>query len=80
MNNLLDDDREEVAGVVTTILPVLNSTELEEAEDTNDRTKGGRPKNTTSKKSRHLNLATNAFINEVAAKNYEENKNCTKKS
>ena len=50
MNNLLDDDREEVACFMTTLLPVLNTTELEEVEDTNNRTKGGIPKNTISKK------------------------------
>ena len=50
MNNLLDEYLEEVAGIMMTLLPVLNITELEEEEETNDRPKGGRPKNTTSKK------------------------------
>ena len=40
MSNLLDGDREDVAGAVTTILPMLNDTELDETEDYNERHKG----------------------------------------
>ena len=79
MRDLLDDDHKEVDGVITTLLPVLNTTELEEAKDNNDRPKGRTPKNTTSKKIRCLNLAATAFINEVAAKCDKEKKNCVKK-
>ena len=39
MSNLLDDDREEVAVTIATLLPLLNTTKLEEAEDANDRRK-----------------------------------------
>ena len=34
MKNLLDDDCEEVTGVLTTLLPMLSTTELEEADET----------------------------------------------
>ena len=52
MSDLLDDDRKEVVGVMTILIPVLNTTELEMPEVANDIPKGGRPKNTTPKKIR----------------------------
>ena len=78
MNNILDDDREEVAGFMTTLLPALNTTELKEAENTNNRPKQRRTKSIISKKSRDFNLVATAFISEVAAKYDEEKKNLTK--
>lgn len=95
LENLVDDDREEVANIMTNILPVLNASEPREAEGNingldstadeveedatkNNRPNGRRPKATTSKKGRFLNLATTVFINEVDVKFSEEKKNCEK--
>ena len=79
LSNLLVNDCEEVASVIATTLPALDVAEPKEVEDTSDGPKGGRPKNTTSKKSRHLSLAITVFINEVATKCNEGKKNCVKK-
>ena len=72
-SDLLDDDREYVAGMMMTLLPALDTTNLEEAWGTNDRPKGGRPKSASSKKSRHLSFVATAFMSEVAAK-YDDEK------
>ena len=74
MINVLDDDREEISSIMTTMLPVLNTNKLEDVEDNNNRPKRGRPKNATSKKIRCLDLDATAFINEAAVKNDEEKK------
>ena len=63
--NFLDDDREEVATVITTIIPALNASELEEEEDASNRPKGL--------------IASTTFINEVAANHDEEKKELCEK-
>ena len=79
IEDLPNDDRAEVASVITDALPMLNTTKLVEIDDaTNDRAKGGRLKDKSSKKIRCLRVAATDFVNEVAAKHDTEKKNCTK--
>ena len=58
INDFSNDDRTDVASIMTDLLPTLNATKLVEKDDaTNNRAKGGRPKDAPSKKTRCLNVA-----------------------
>ena len=69
IDNLPNDDHAEVANVMTGILPAFKTTKIVETGDvTNNRAKGGRPKDASSKKNRHLSISTTSVANEVATK------------